>query len=76
MSNLIIANTCSVWYMHMFPNKIQIEGAVMQGVFQGKNDFVPNIMDAMVRLYQQMDNKLMKDGMKKGGDFSYRLILR
>ena len=44
--------------MHMFPDKIQIEGAVMQGVFQGKNDFVPNIMDAMVRLYQQMDNKL------------------
>ncbi|XP_066318395.1 uncharacterized protein [Miscanthus floridulus] len=69
-------DTASVWYMHMFPNKIQIEGAVMQGVFQGKNDFVPNIMDAMVRLYQQMDNKLMKDGMKKGGDFSYRLILR
>ena len=58
MSNLIIANICSVWYMHIFPNKIQIEGVVMQGVFQDKNDFVPNIMDAMVRLYQQMDNKL------------------
>jgi len=58
MSNLIIANLYSVWYMHMFPDKIQIEGAVMQGVFQDKNDFVPNIMDAMVRLYQQMDNKL------------------
>ena len=52
MSNLIIANLYSVWYMHMFPDKIQIEGAVMQGVFQGKNDFVRNIMDAMVRLYQ------------------------
>ena len=52
MSNLIIANNCSVWYMHIFPNKIQIEGVVMQGVFQGKNDFVRNIMDAMVRLYQ------------------------
>lgn len=42
----------------MWPNKIQIDGKVMHGMFQGKTDFVQNAIDALVRLYQQMDTEM------------------
>jgi hypothetical protein len=42
----------------MSPKQIQIDGNLIEASFQGKVDFVPNIMDAMVRLYLQMDSKL------------------
>lgn len=44
--------------MHMEPNIIQIDGTIMYSMFQGKADFVPTVVDAMVRLYQQMDDEM------------------
>jgi hypothetical protein len=30
----------------------------MQDMFHGKKDFVPKVVDALVRLYQHMDNDM------------------
>lgn len=42
--------------MHMSPAKIEIDGTMMQGMLQGKMEFGLSTIDALVRLYQHMDN--------------------
>lgn len=44
--------------MHLIPYKIEIKGGLMQAVFQGENDFDQTTMDALVRLYTEMDRQM------------------
>ncbi|CAN6205475.1 unnamed protein product [Urochloa humidicola] len=48
----------SIWYIHDIPTTLQIDGRLLQGMFGGSFDMSTETMNAIVRLYHQMDDEM------------------
>lgn len=50
-----------LWYIHDEPSTLQISGSIIHRVVTMNNDFTIDIIDGLVRMYQEMDDEMYKN---------------
>lgn len=54
-----------LWYIHDEPSTLQISGSIIHRVVTMNNDFTIDIIDGLVRMYQEMDDEMYKNWSEK-----------
>lgn len=67
--NVHVSYTCRDWYKHDVPSKLLIDGESLYLSFYKEADFSPSIMNAIMRLYQELDDEMYQGCYEKRGHY-------